>query len=153
MGGTGLPTRESKEASLTSTSIDDAKRVEVETSNSVEESQSKMDTTSTKDEPVITEKEAQAKKDEEEDMEYPHGFKLAVILGALCLAVFLVALDQTIISTAIPKITDHFHSIKDIGWYGSSYLLTATALQPTFGRIYTIFNVRLPSLRFHFQQD
>lgn len=39
----------------------------------------------------------------EEDIEYPHGLKLAVILGALCLAVFLVALDQTIISTAIPK--------------------------------------------------
>ena len=42
-------------------------------------------------------------KNEEDDIEYPHGLKLAVILGALCLAVFLVALDQTIISTAIPK--------------------------------------------------
>lgn len=39
----------------------------------------------------------------EDDIEYPHGLKLAVILAALCLAVFLVALDQTIISTAIPK--------------------------------------------------
>lgn len=44
-----------------------------------------------------------AERDEEEDIEYPHGLKLAVILSALCLAVFLVALDQTIISTAIPK--------------------------------------------------
>ena len=78
-----------------------------------------------------------------EDANYPHGLKLAVILGALCLSIFLVALDNTIISTAIPRITDHFHSIKDIGWYGSSYLLTATALQPTFGRVYTIFNVRI----------
>jgi len=151
MAGAELPLSESREASLTSTSIDDAKRVEMETSNPAEESQSKMDTTATKDEPVITEKEAQAKKDEEEDMEYPHGFKLAVILGALCLAVFLVALDQTIISTAIPKITDHFQSIRDIGWYGSSYLLTATALQPTFGRIYTIFNVRISSDAFFFR--
>ena len=38
---------------------------------------------------------------------------------ALCLSVFLVALDNSIIATPIPKITDEFHSIDDIGWYGS----------------------------------
>lgn len=80
----------------------------------------------------------------DEDVVYPKGLKLAVILIALCCAVFLVALDQTIISTAIPKITDEFNSITDIGWYGSSYLLTTTALQPVFGRIYTIFSVGHP---------
>jgi hypothetical protein len=48
--------------------------------------------------------------------EYPQGPKLVIIIAALCLAVFLVALDQTIISTAIPKITDTFHSVDDIGW-------------------------------------
>lgn len=42
--------------------------------------------------------------------QYPEGLKLITIILALCLAVFLVALDQTIISTAIPKITDHFRS-------------------------------------------
>ncbi|KAI9649032.1 hypothetical protein NHQ30_001599 [Ciborinia camelliae] len=73
-----------------------------------------------------------------EETIYPHGLKLAVILAALCLAVFLVALDQTIIATAIPKITDQFNSIQDIGWYGSAYLLTTTALQPT------CFYVNLP---------
>jgi hypothetical protein len=50
---------------------------------------------------------------------YPKGVKLAVIIIALCLAVLLVALDQTIIATAIPRITDHFNSVQDIGWYGS----------------------------------
>lgn len=60
--------------------------------------------------------EATAVDDAEEDAQYPHGVKLWALLGALMLAVFLVALDQTIISTAIPKITDHFNSIKDIGW-------------------------------------
>jgi hypothetical protein len=93
--------------------------------------------------PLDPEAQAQAEIDDE-DIEYPHGLKLGVVLAALCLAVFLVALDQTIISTAIPRITDHFNSIQDIGWYGSAYLLTATALQPTFGRIYTIFSVSLP---------
>ncbi|TEY31533.1 hypothetical protein BOTCAL_0795g00020 [Botryotinia calthae] len=78
-----------------------------------------------------------------EEAVYPRGLKLVVILTALCLAVFLVALDQTIIATAIPKITDQFNSIQDIGWYGSAYLLTTTALQPTFGRIYTIFSIKI----------
>jgi len=34
---------------------------------------------------------------------------------ALCLSVFLMALDNTIIATAIPKITDQFHSLADVG--------------------------------------
>jgi MFS family permease len=49
--------------------------------------------------------------------------------------------DNTIIATAIPQITTIFNSLPDVGWYGSSYLLTTTALQPSFGRIYTYFNV------------
>ncbi|KAG9685451.1 hypothetical protein KCU95_g12295, partial [Aureobasidium melanogenum] len=47
--------------------------------------------------------------------EYPHGLKLAAIVVALCLATLLAALDQTIMATAAPKITDHFKSIDDIG--------------------------------------
>jgi hypothetical protein len=88
----------------------------------------------------ITEEKENASPDDD-GVIYPQGLKLVVILTALCCAIFLVALDQTIISTAIPKITDQFNSITDIGWYGSSYLLTATALQPVFGRLYTIFSV------------
>ncbi|KAM3065293.1 hypothetical protein ACMFMF_011231 [Clarireedia jacksonii] len=80
---------------------------------------------------------------DEDEAAYPHGLKLLLILGALALAIFLVALDQTIISTAIPSITDQFHSVQDIGWYGSAYLLSTTALQPTFGKIYTHFNNKL----------
>lgn len=48
--------------------------------------------------------------------DYPKAWKLFVIVAALCLAVFLVALDQTIVAVAVPKITDHFHSLGDIGW-------------------------------------
>ena len=56
---------------------------------------------------------------EDEEIVYPGGLVLAAIVLALCLAVFLVALDQTIIATAIPRITDRFQSVKDIGWYGA----------------------------------
>ncbi|KAJ5390556.1 major facilitator superfamily domain-containing protein [Penicillium cataractarum] len=74
--------------------------------------------------------------------EYPPLAKVIVIILALYLAVFLVALDQTIIGVAIPKITDQFKSISDIAWYGSAYFLTSTALQPSYGRIYKIFSVK-----------
>ncbi|KEQ64081.1 MFS general substrate transporter [Aureobasidium melanogenum CBS 110374] len=74
--------------------------------------------------------------------EYPHGLKLAAIVVALCLATLLAALDQTIKATAAPKITDHFKSIDDIGWYAASYLLAKAALQPSFGRIYSTFNIK-----------
>ncbi|KAI9697752.1 MAG: hypothetical protein M1836_004428 [Candelina mexicana] len=76
----------------------------------------------------------------EDDTEYPSGRALALIIVALMLAVFLVALDRTIIGTAIPRITDQFHSVGDVGWYGSAYLITASAFQLLFGRIYTFYS-------------
>jgi hypothetical protein len=53
------------------------------------------------------------------DFVYPKGLQLFAIVVALCIGVLLVALDQTIIATAIPRITDRFNSVQDIGWYGS----------------------------------
>lgn len=144
MAAEGIPasrTSESKQTSLTETSDPDLKQEVLQQPEAAENENGNV-----KDGLNATEKEATGNP-EEDEMEYPHGLKLVIILAALCLAVFLVALDQTIISTAIPTITNQFNSITDIGWYGSSYLLTATALQPTFGRIYTIFSVShsLPS--------
>lgn len=49
---------------------------------------------------------------------YPPGKQVAVVMIALLLAMFLIALDRTIITTAIPAMTDEFHSLDDIGWYG-----------------------------------
>jgi hypothetical protein len=78
-----------------------------------------------------------------DSVEYPGTWKAVIIITALFLSVFLVALDQTIIGTAIPKITNRFNSVGDIGWYGSAYFLTSTALQPSFGRAYKVLNVRV----------
>lgn len=84
------------------------------------------------------------KPDEAQDEpEYPSGLTFAIITLALCLAVFLVALDNTIIATAIPKITDRFNSLDDVGWYGSAYLLTTCAFQLFFGRLYTFYSIKL----------
>lgn len=73
---------------------------------------------------------------------YPSKAKLTLITVALCLSVFLMALDNSIIATAIPKITDEFSSITDVGWYGSAYLLTTAALQLQFGKFYTYLSIK-----------
>ncbi|ORY66156.1 major facilitator superfamily domain-containing protein [Pseudomassariella vexata] len=78
----------------------------------------------------------------EDGTEYPTGLKLGLITLALCLSVFLMALDNSIIATAIPKITDTFRSLPDVGWYGSAYLLTTAALQLLFGKFYTFLSIK-----------
>ncbi|ERF75088.1 hypothetical protein EPUS_04870 [Endocarpon pusillum Z07020] len=80
--------------------------------------------------------------DEEEEIIYPTGAKLAFITFALCLSVFLMALDNTIIATAIPRITDVFKALDDVGWYGSSYLLTSCAFTLLWGKLYTFFSLK-----------
>ncbi|KAK0726270.1 major facilitator superfamily domain-containing protein [Apiosordaria backusii] len=79
---------------------------------------------------------------EDDESQYPSGPKLWLVLLSLCLAIFLVALDQTIIAPALGSITTEFDSIRDIGWYGASYLLTMTALQPIYGTIYRLFDIK-----------
>ncbi|KAJ0119995.1 hypothetical protein J7T55_000846 [Diaporthe amygdali] len=68
--------------------------------------------------------------------------KTRFVMVSVFLSVFLVGLDRTIISTAIPQITNEFNSLTDVGWYGSAYLLTCCALQLLFGRIYTFFSIK-----------
>ncbi|QDS68975.1 hypothetical protein FKW77_008988 [Venturia effusa] len=76
---------------------------------------------------------------ETEEVVYPSGPKTAVIMACLYISMFLVALDRTILATAIPRITDEFNSIDDIGWYGSAYLLTACGFILIYGRLYTFY--------------
>ncbi|KAK4677126.1 hypothetical protein QC764_0067560 [Podospora pseudoanserina] len=79
---------------------------------------------------------------DDSNMIYPTGPKLYLIISSLCLSVFLVALDQTIIAPALGAITTEFSSVRDIGWYGAGYLLTTTALQPCYGSLYRMFSVK-----------
>ncbi|KAJ5165487.1 Major facilitator superfamily domain general substrate transporter [Penicillium coprophilum] len=72
----------------------------------------------------------------------PSAAKLTFVILALCLAVFCMALDNTIIATAIPHITEQFHALDDVGWYGSAYLLTTCSMQLVFGKLYTFYHVK-----------
>ena len=73
---------------------------------------------------------------------YMKGLRLGVTILALALGTLLVAIDNTIIAVAIPKISSVFNSLSQVGWYGSAYLLTVTALQPTCGRLYKYFDMK-----------
>lgn len=50
--------------------------------------------------------------------------------------------DNTIIATAIPRITDHFRALDDVGWYASAYFLTQCAFQLFFGKLYSFFSIK-----------
>ncbi|KAJ0416240.1 MFS general substrate transporter [Aspergillus carlsbadensis] len=76
------------------------------------------------------------------------GIKLYSIMSAIMIAVFLISLDVSIISTAIPAITSAFHATSDIGWYAAAYPLTICSLQPLAGKISTIFPLRAAYLSF-----
>lgn len=55
--------------------------------------------------------------------EWAHGFQLFTILTAVTFVCFLMLLDGTIVVAAVPRITDDFNSLDDIGWYGAAYQL------------------------------
>ena len=77
------------------------------------------------------------------DPEYPEGSRLSIILFSLFLGTFLVAIDTTIVSVAIPKISTQFKALDDVGWYGSAYLITTTAFQPAGGTIFKLFDPKI----------
>lgn len=82
-----------------------------------------------------------AKAAEATDREYEWitGVKLWLVLSSLTLVCFLMTLDMSIIVTAIPRITSQFHSLTDVGWYGTAYLFANSAVQPLTGRLYSRF--------------
>lgn len=63
--------------------------------------------------------------------------RLVLALAGINLCFFLTFLDNSILSTATPTITNEFHSVADIGWYVSSYQLALSALQPLTGKLFT----------------
>ncbi|CAG7962773.1 unnamed protein product [Penicillium salamii] len=76
------------------------------------------------------------------------GIKLVMLVSAVTLVNFLTLLDLTIIVTAIPSITSQFHSLQDLGWYGSAYQISGACLQPLTGKIYTHFSLKWTYLSF-----
>src|SRR5215212_9724364 len=68
----------------------------------------------------------------------PHSTKL-LILGAVLLSLFLAALDQTIVATALPAIVRNFNGIDLVSWVSTGYLLASTAMVPIYGKLSDIY--------------
>lgn len=65
--------------------------------------------------------------------------EIMTIIGALMLAMLLAALDQTIVSTALPKIASDLHGLSKYSWVATSYLLTSAVATPLYGKISDMF--------------
>lgn len=65
--------------------------------------------------------------------------EIMVVIGALMLCMLLAALDQTIVSTALPKIAVDLHGLDKYSWVATSYLLTSAIVTPIFGKLGDLF--------------
>jgi len=61
--------------------------------------------------------------------------RVLIIIGALLLGMFLAALDQTIVSTALPTIVADLHGASHLAWVVVAYLLAATVSTPLWGKL------------------
>lgn len=67
------------------------------------------------------------------------GKKLSVAFAAMLLALLLIALDQTILSTALPRIASDFNAFSQQGWVAASFVLTQTAFILFFSQVLRIY--------------
>jgi EmrB/QacA subfamily drug resistance transporter len=65
--------------------------------------------------------------------------EIMVVISALMLAMLLAALDQTIVSTALPKIASSLHGLSKYSWVATAYLLTSAVSTPLYGKISDMF--------------
>ena len=61
------------------------------------------------------------------------------ILGGLLLGLFLAALDQTIVASAIRTIGDDLHGLSAQAWVTTAYLITSTIATPLYGKLSDIY--------------
>lgn len=65
--------------------------------------------------------------------------EIMVVISALMLAMLLSALDQTIVSTALPKIASDLNGLSKYSWVATAYLLTSAVSTPLYGKISDMF--------------
>src|SRR4030095_3253222 len=69
--------------------------------------------------------------------------EVRTILMSLLLTMFLAALDQTIVATALPTIGRQFNDVSHLSWVITAYLLASTAVAPVFGTLSDIYGRRV----------
>ncbi|CAD6900073.1 unnamed protein product [Tilletia controversa] len=76
----------------------------------------------------------------------PQRDDVLLIMSAMWIGTFLAALDGTIVATIMSTVGSEFRVSREIGWLGTSYLLTQTAFQPLYGRASDIFGRKAATL-------
>src|SRR3954452_24621974 len=61
--------------------------------------------------------------------------RVAVVMSGLMLVMLLAALDQTIVSTALPTIVGDLGGLEHISWVVTAYLLAVTVVTPLYGKL------------------
>ena len=69
--------------------------------------------------------------------------RVRVIFGALMLVMLLAALDQTIVSTALPTIVADLGGLQHLSWVVTAYLLTSTIAGPIYGKLGDLYGRKL----------
>ncbi len=76
-----------------------------------------------------------------------HGYlshrQILVVMGGLMTGMFLAALDQSIVGTALPRITSDLGGLDKLSWVVTAYMLSATASTPLWGKISDLYGRRL----------
>ncbi|MGO4713894.1 MFS transporter [Bradyrhizobium sp. 2TAF24] len=68
--------------------------------------------------------------------------EVRTIVISLMVAMFLTALDQTIVATALPTIGRQFLDVTNLSWVITAYLLSSTSVAPVFGSLSDIYGRR-----------
>jgi EmrB/QacA subfamily drug resistance transporter len=68
--------------------------------------------------------------------------QILIVLSGLLTGMFLAALDQSIVATALPRITSDLGGLDKLSWVVTAYLLTATASTPLWGKISDLYGRR-----------
>ena len=69
--------------------------------------------------------------------------QILVVMGGLMAGMFLAALDQSIVGTALPRITSELGGLDKLSWVVTAYLLTQTASTPLWGKISDLYGRKL----------
>src|SRR5881392_1501637 len=69
--------------------------------------------------------------------------RVRLIFGALLLVLLLAALDQTIVSTALPTIVGDLGGLDHLSWVVTAYLLTATVSGPLYGKLGDLYGRKI----------
>ncbi|MEX2237823.1 MAG: MDR family MFS transporter [Dehalococcoidia bacterium] len=69
--------------------------------------------------------------------------QILVVFSGLMLAMFLAALDQTVVATALPTIVGELGGLENLSWVITAYLLTSTVSVPLYGKLSDLYGRKI----------